>query len=264
MNPMEQLKTHFEELTKTEQRVAQAIIDEPTVFLSTTLTSLAKHSNTSNAAVIRMCQKLGFDGFSEFKYSMNRYLLSAGPESFIETDSVSAEDTHQNPLQSILNIYIRHINQLTEYVQTEQLQELADNILHAKRLVIWGINRTAQSATQLSNRLSRLGIYNKISTDPIVMLDDSNILDSEDLCILFTVNGRGSSEYASMISDLNERQCTTWVITMNPKLKCAQKSKNTVVLPWISRTSKINFYEDQVIIYLFIELLLYELVKIIQ
>ncbi|MPN00663.1 hypothetical protein SDC9_147859 [bioreactor metagenome] len=45
---------------------------------------------------------------------------------------------------------------------------------------------------------------------------------------------------------------------MNPHLPLARDVDQVIALPCISRSSTTNFFEDQIIVYLFIELLLYE------
>lgn len=266
MDPIERIKQNYDSLTRAEQRVAQMFLSDPSALIGATLTGTAEICGTSNAAVIRMCQKLGYDGFSEFKFSLNRYMLSIGPKNGENTDDDgdgdAASPKELSPTDKLMDTYIKYMRQIPEFVPEEQLKKLANDIVSARRIDIWGVNRTAQSASQLSNRLSRLGIYNKLSEDFVTMTDDSAILSKGDLCILFTLNGRGNAAYPDNIASLRKRGCTTWVITMNPRIKAAKEAENVVTLPWVSRSSKTNFYEDQIIVYMFIELLLYELVQL--
>ncbi|MCD7807392.1 MAG: MurR/RpiR family transcriptional regulator, partial [Lachnospiraceae bacterium] len=264
VNPIEQIEQNFEALSKTEQRVAKVFLEDPTQALGSNLTNLAKRCSVSNAAVIRMCQRLGYDGFSEFKFSMNRYLLTQGAEAGREEGAFAENESDASADQNIINTYIKYMKMVPEFVSQEQMNHLARDIVNAKRLAIWGVNRTAQSAKQLSDRLSRLGIYNKMTDDFICMNDDANILTHGDACVLLTMNGRGNPEYPQMIANARSRGCTTWLITMNPKIKAAKEAENIITLPWVSRASKENFFEDQIIVYLFIELLLYEVVRIMR
>lgn len=252
MDPIERIKVHYDSLTKAEQQVADHILRDPQSMLSTNLTRLAKTAGVSNAAVIRLSQKIGFNGYSELKFSMSRYLLSHGAET---------GEAHQDSAQYLLDTYARYIRQIPDFVPPELFEAIAQKILTARRLDIWGINRTAQSARQLSNRLQRLGIYNKMTEDHVVMWDDAAILEEGDVCILFSLNGRGCADYPQMLADLRDRGCCTILVTMNPHLKMAQHAALTVTLPWISHESAANFFEDQIIVYVFIELLLYEIVK---
>ncbi len=252
MDPIERLKAYYNTLTKSEQKVADYILHEPNAILSLTLTNLARQAGVSNAAVIRLSQKIGFNGFSELKFSLNRYLLSRG---------AGEEKADKDSTQNILDTYVQYMYQIPSFVPIETLHKVAEQIVSARRLDIWGVNRTAQSARQLSNRLQRLGIYNKMTDDAIVMSDDANLLEQGDVCILFTLAGRGCPTYPQMLADLQRRGCCTVLVTMDPRLKMLQNADIPVILPWISHSTTTNFFEDQIIVYIFIELLLYELVK---
>lgn len=252
MGPIEMIQKKYDDLTRAEQRAADYILHDPKIILGCTLSSLAESAGTSNAAMIRMCQKIGFAGFSEFKFSLHRYLISNG------ADETAPE---QDSIQGLLSTYIHYLSQLPAFVPVDDLQKLADWICTAKHLDIWGINRTAQSAKQLSNRLGRLGIYSKFTDDWIVMFDDAEILQQDDLCILFSMNGRGNSNYGQMLENLRDRGCNVALVTMNARLKLAQFADLVIILPWISHDTQANFFEDQIIVYMFIEMLLYEVVK---
>ncbi len=253
MNPIELITKSYGDFTQAEKKIADYLIANTDKYPNLSIATLVKGSGTSNAAVIRMCKKLGFDGFSEFKFSLNRYLMSGGKEIDI---------SESNSIQDLLDSYIKYINLIPNFVSTEDIKNVADMILRANRISIWGINRTAQSATQLSNRLTRIGIYNKFTDDPIIMTDDANILNSNDLCILLSLNGRGTSLYPQLLSTMKNNNCPTILITMNSHIEMAAEATKTIVLPWISHDPSINFFEDQIIVYMFIEILLHELASI--
>jgi DNA-binding MurR/RpiR family transcriptional regulator len=262
MTPLDLLRSHYDSFTKAEQKVADFILNDPHRLVAFNLANLAQQSGTSNAAVIRMCQKMGFDGFSEFKFSFNRWLLSLGADSSAQEAALQDAVPKNDHMQNLLDTYFQYIRQIPTFVSEAELKELAGHILAANRLDIWGINRTAQSAAQLSHRLLRLGIYNRMVSDTIVMSDASDTLGRGDVVILFTLNGRGSITYADLLAVLKKRGCYTVLVTMNPKLKAAQHAQQVVTLPWVSHANNVNFYEDQIIVYFFIELLLYEVARL--
>ena len=80
MDPIALLQKNMDSFTKSEQKLAQYILDNPRCVLGEGISSIAKSADSSNAALVRLCQKLGYKGFSEFKFSMHRYLLSHGAE----------------------------------------------------------------------------------------------------------------------------------------------------------------------------------------
>lgn len=256
MDPITLLQKNMDSFTKSEQKLAQFILSNPRCVLGLSITDIAKSSDSSNAALVRLCQKLGFKGFAEFKFSMHRYLLSRGAER--DDDQGNA----QSPMQSTIDAYVQYIRQLSDFVDEEQLRKAAQTICSARHITIWGFNRTFQSARQLSHRLGRLGIFNQATDDWVVMTDYSEILSDKDLCIVISVAGRGFVGRDGLFRSLHDNGCPILLITMNPKISAAKYASQIFTLPWISHDVADNFFEDQVIVYVFLELLLYEVAKL--
>lgn len=256
MNPIALLRSKYDTLTNAEQKLADYIMADPRCMLEGRMSQLSKNAGSSNAALARLCQKLGYDGFSEFRFSLNSYLLSQGGERHENTGE------NDDPIENILNAYTRYIKMIPNYVPREQLQEAAKRICTAKRICIWGFNRTYQSASQLSNRLGRLGIFNKCTDDWIVMTDDSEVLGKDDLCIVLSMAGRGFREKESILENLKAHNCPMILITMNNKMHIAQLADELLLLPRVTDDSQDNFFEDQIIVYVMLELLLYEVANL--
>ena len=256
MDPIALLHSRYDTLTNAEQKLADYIISNPRCMLESRMSQLSRNAGSSNAALARLCQKLGYDGFSEFRFSMNNYLLSQGG------DRNGAGQKSGDPIENILDTYTRYIKMIPNYVPREQLQEAARRICSAKRICIWGVNRTFQSASQLSNRLGRMGIFNKCTDDWIVMTDDAEVLDKDDLCIVLSMAGRGFREKEHILENLKAHNCSLMLITMNNKMHIAQLADEVLLLPRVTDDSQDNFFEDQIVVYVMLELLLYEVASL--
>lgn len=247
MNPIDELRRALPTLTKSESKAAEQILADPNMMLGASITSLAQATGSSNSAIIRMCQKLGYDGFAEFRFSFNRAMMAA--------ESPSIEADHDNS-DRLVDTYSRYMHLIPQYVSKEQFDGLAEAVVQARRLVIWGSNRTFQSAMQLSHRLTRLGVFNKPTDDAIVMSDDAAILEKGDVCIVLSMQGRGNARYAEDMDVMRERGVDVRLVTMDGKSNFISHASEAYVLPWISHDDSINFYEDQIVVYMFIEMLL--------
>lgn len=255
MNPLDQLRRALPDLTKAEAKVANAILKEPQLAYGSSLSALAQASGSSNSAVIRMCQKLGYDGFSEFRFSFSRAMLSR--------ESGNRDVPGDSDADQLLEVYGSYISQIPQFISDDQFNRLAHVIASANRIDIWGVNRTAESAQQLSNRLTRLGVYNKWTSDPIVMSDDASILGEGDACILLTMAGRGIATAAEMMDTLRGRGAEVYLITMDRRSGLGAHAGEALYLPWISRDPSVNFYEDQVIVFMFIEILMVKVSRVL-
>lgn len=176
------------------------------------------------------------------------------------TDEGTAhQDAASSPkAQCLIDVYKRYFDLIPKMVPEERIDELAEKIISARRICVWGINRTGLSAQQLSFRLLCLGIMNKVMTDQAAMIDDASIVGAGDLCIAFTVAGRGT-DYLSLVRDAHAGGAQIALISMNSTLECVREADIAIVLPWISHENRANFFEDQLVVYMFIEVLLLRL-----
>ena len=61
-------------LTRTERRIAKAVLDEPTLLAFGTVSDLAARVGTSRPSIVRFATKVGFDGYSGLQAHVRRSL----------------------------------------------------------------------------------------------------------------------------------------------------------------------------------------------
>ena len=61
----------FSELTQSEKKIAQMVLETPEEVIQMTANELAKASQTSPASVIRFCRSIGISGFTELKLKLS-------------------------------------------------------------------------------------------------------------------------------------------------------------------------------------------------
>lgn len=258
-NPLAHIRTSMDGFTKGERHIAEYLLDNPDcIFKTNSITDLAQAMGSSNTSLIRFCQKLGYQGFGEFRFALRRELLQRGIDGQEEGDQEPEGAVPSKETQRLIDVYKRYFDLIPQMVPEERVDALAEAIMDARRICIWGANRTGLSAQQLSLRLLRLGIMNKVATDQIAMADDASIVGAGDLCIAFTMAGRGA-DYLSLVRDARSGGAQVALVSMNSALECVKEADIAVVLPWISHENKANFFEDQLVVYMFIEVLLLRL-----
>lgn len=250
MNPLQSIQTALPTFTKKEKLIAEAILKDPVSVVQVTAQDLAEKVSSSKSAYIRMCQKMGFEGYSDFRFSISRHLLSAGSKS-----------DEENPMQAILNSYSEYILNIASTIKKEDVHTLASYILTATRVKLFGINRTGLSAKQLRMRLIKLGLDAEAVNDSVTMRDLSSLLTKEDVCIIFSI--KGLPDYYQYAKDLRERGCKVVLLTMTPKTPMRKDVDLLLQLPYISRSSNESFLDDQAIFFVFIEVLLNEVARMI-
>lgn len=243
MNPLERLKHNSEHFTKSEKRIAEYILEEPLDIVRHTAEDIAKRAGSSKSAFIRLCQKVGYKGYSEFRYALSRYLVSHKSE----------DERDRNYLEAIPSLYSEHIREIAQKISLKEIEKLCELMKTSNRIKIFGYNRTGLAAQQCRMRLVKLGIDSEYSTDLVMMNDIVSALDEDDLVIIFSI--KAMQNYEGVVTQLKMSEAKGVLITMNPNSSWNKDLDLTITLPLIS-TATERFLDDQAIFFVFIEILL--------
>jgi len=227
------------------------MIENPVEVIRRNLTKLAKQVNSSNTAIIRLCQKLGYKGFAEFKFALSNYAVSAVKES----------GSNETSLKYITDLYAGFIQRMAIDIDIRDIQEIAVKIINARRVTVMGFNRTGFPASQFAYKMTKLGIVSHLITDTVLMDDYTEILRDGDVCIIFSVT---TDLYGNIAKQLNANGCRVILFTMNPNTPIKSCCKNMILLPRITFYKGLSFFDDHALFYVFIEVLLSEISALLE
>ena len=185
-------------LSHAEKHVLYFIESNLTEAKDLSLTEMAKKINVSTTTVVRMCQKLGLQGFSEFKF-----ILRA-----IEEDSIPDEEdfikSYQQYIQNtLLNISLEDVNSIS------QLMTKADKVI----IVAVGLSK------MIGEYLSKLLMQVNISTLYVYESHIINLLldkiSNKDLVIFISSSGE-TQTIVKVAEKLKYQHRKTVAITNTP------------------------------------------------
>ena len=95
-NVAEQIRNRFDELTRAERQLANAMLENYPISGLGSITAIAENSRVSTPTVVRMAKKLGFKGFPELQSALRAELEAriSNPISKHERWTQNAPDTH--------------------------------------------------------------------------------------------------------------------------------------------------------------------------
>lgn len=249
MNPIERIQNHFNDFTKTEVEIAVYIMNNPSGSARRSIIELAKETHSSKTALVRFSQKIGYNGFSEFRFDLSRFLVSSNGENALK------EKEKGNALFSIADAYSSYILQLKQTVDPADLKAIAQMITKARYIKVLGYDRTFSSAQQFRLRLAKIGYDAEAVGNKALMRDIPDILTKKDLVILFTTMNNYHT-YDEVVANTYSSGCPIVCFTMTNNLKFKKMCTKYLVLPNISRDADFSFLDNQAIYFVFIEMLL--------
>ncbi|UQS81795.1 MurR/RpiR family transcriptional regulator [Bombilactobacillus folatiphilus] len=126
-------------LTGQEQAVLQFIHNNPQRVLGMTVKELAKASFVSPSTIVRLCQKAGVSGYTEFKYKLAMELPTMLElDQDLNIQPFRGDETPRTILNHVENFHRQSLNYTKQLFNPETLERVARLINEAQRVEIYG------------------------------------------------------------------------------------------------------------------------------
>lgn len=202
-------KAHRLRLTETEKNILAYFEENAAPALHMNLSELCAVLYTSNATIVRFCQKLGLSGYNDFKYQLRSELQKSRNAVFYPDEYIS-----------------RTVAQLQDTITSldlHQLEEIAGLLTSGRPLYIYGTNLSALPARYLQIVLNSLDY-------PSILIEWESLLRGlvGNICqdaVLLVMTARGrADQYMETFRLAKERALTTILLTSersSPLISCS-------------------------------------------
>ena len=162
-----QIHNVFENLTKTEQRIASYILKSPEESANMTAKQLADVCGTVPSAVNRFCKSIGVENFARLKIGLVSSI--AREDNGKDIIPLDQEDDQKKIFGKVFNSGINTIKNTYQMLDFENIGEMAKKLSSAKRIFFFGVGTSSVIATDAAYRLSQLDLQAYAYTDILQM-----------------------------------------------------------------------------------------------
>lgn len=251
MNPYDLIHLHENTFTKSDNIIKESILENPQIIIKYNIITASRSMDVSKSALLRFCKKLGYNGFSDFKYDLSRYIHSGGLDHFNEESAIS----------DVTKIMMNAISELGNYVTPQIFEDLAADICNSNNIRIIGYQSTGTSCTQLMYRLMKVGIISYAFNNAYILGELEELAKPGDLHIYFSMSASSFNDIPNEISKSNAK---TILITQNNTIIRNNFFNKIIILPALEKSAQDYFIESQYLTFIFIELLIIEVSKYIE
>jgi RpiR family transcriptional regulator, carbohydrate utilization regulator len=171
-----------EEFTESEKRVGVYFRNHPE-SAERSISEVVDVSGLGYGTIVRFCQKLGCRGFQEFKVLMARDTVDRAP---------APHPTGHGAYAGILQRLTDDITRTAKSIDVDQIDQAAEALCNASRVVCVGVASSAPLAMSLEWRLKRFGIVSSCLSDGYVMAVEASLLGEGG--VLFAVSSSGTTK----------------------------------------------------------------------
>ncbi len=199
----------YSALRTAEQRVADFILKHPDDLIYLTVTELAERTNTSESTVVRLCQKIGYKGYQEFKIILARDLVEPTHEIYAQIESGDSLTTIKN---KVFQANAQALRDTMEVLADSELEAAVKALAHARRVEVYGVGGSAPLALDAYHKFLKLGIGAVALSDGDMMAMSSSLLLKGDVALGISHTG-ASRDVTDALSKAQEAGAVTICIT---------------------------------------------------
>ncbi len=180
------LRSVYQDLTKSEQRIADYIMENAEKIMEQTIPELAHNTGSSEITVSRFCKKLGFSGFQALKIALVTELTAAGREDFQE---INEKDSDQQVAAKVFQNIMDGLEDTLKILDFGEISRAVEALLGARRVAVYGFGNSATVCRDIETRFLRFGMAVQAYSDMSQQLTSASILTPEDVVIAISHTG---------------------------------------------------------------------------
>lgn len=176
------------DLSPKESVVAQYIMDHSQSLKNMSIQALAKLNHVSTSTILRLCNKLGYRGFSDFKVDLiSSPLQKHGAE--ILQDDINLNDTLQDVNRKVQAMEKSSIDETHSIVNLHALDQAVDLIITSHKIVIFGVGSSGLVGKELEYQLIKIKKDINCHFDAHISRNIVSTLSKNDLIIIISHSG---------------------------------------------------------------------------
>lgn len=212
MSLIEKISDQAPSLTPSERRLVETVIESPAVAALGTAGELAKSVGVHEATASRLARKLGYDSYASFRDALREEFI-ATRETATRFEKTMAGSSSDTILGKLMQDEARALERIEEFISPEQITTVADLLMSARRIFVYGYGNAEVLALMMVKRFRRFGRdVHQLETDPRGMAEQMLGLVQGDVILSFAFR-RAPRGYAALIETAREAGATTIMIS---------------------------------------------------
>ena len=178
--------------TKSDRRLAELVLANLDFVSKAAISEIAGRVGVSEPTVTRFCRSLGCEGLRDFKFLLAQAIAIGGP--YLTPEPFSRDKREQRIAAVITEAAIDSIARVAASLDMSALLDAAERIAAASNVLAIGSGGiSSMMATELQNRLFRLGVPVTSQVDGQLQRMYAAVATHESVVIAFSVSGYARS-----------------------------------------------------------------------
>ncbi|RVT83420.1 MurR/RpiR family transcriptional regulator [Rhodobacteraceae bacterium CCMM004] len=189
---LEILRNLVPELHTAELQIAKLILSDPTWVSNNSIKAIATRADVSEPTVMRLCRKLGQDGFAAFKRKLAEDLVIA--KMYLEAEEVSKSSSPASITETMQTSASQALKEAAARLDAGALERATGLIAAARMVYCFGVGgSSAIFAAEAENRMFRLNVNAQATADPYRQRMTAAIVGPDEVLLSISSTGLPNS-----------------------------------------------------------------------
>lgn len=210
---LSQINKRMEYMTPVERRIADFMLANPNKVINMPVKEIAKHSSTSDAAIVRFAKRIGLRGIKELKVELAKELHTLEQENISRVIDLE-EDTHIDIFDKVFKNTIQALYNTEKIVNRKKMKTAAEKIVEADNTFIFGVGDSANVGHDLEQKLHRVNINGFFTADKYLCMTRLTNAKKNDVLFVITLSGK-TQEVIEIVKFAKKLGVMTIILTQN-------------------------------------------------
>ncbi len=183
------LRESQDAMSATERAVSDYLLSHQGEAMGLSIHQLAEKTFASPSTVIRMCQRIGFAGYKEFRQAVTCEVAVRRMNRDQERRDITQSDSLDDIVDKVTYKNIMSLEDSKNFIDTDTLQHCVDLLRECRTVLLFGLGASLCAARDLNLKLLRLNKPCVVNDDWHAQLLQAKNASSEDLAIVVSYSG---------------------------------------------------------------------------
>jgi DNA-binding MurR/RpiR family transcriptional regulator len=202
----------YQELTSTEQKIADYIMEQDVNVSILSAAELAALVKTSPPSIVRFAKKLGYAGYQEMKIGLAKDAVRQDTQQDKVYEAVTIHDSTKDVIYKIGKENMNAIEETISILDEETMTKAISAMIQAHNINIFGVGASGLVGLDLQYKLMRINKRASMYMDSHTQLSSAIHLGKGDVAVGISHSGKTLETYKSMEA-AKKRGATTISIT---------------------------------------------------
>ncbi len=225
-NPVAAVRAVLPSLTPAAQAIARIVLDDPGLVVRSTITEFSAVSGTSEATIVRTARALGFAGYSQMRFALAA-AVAKEPERLVPGD-IGPDDPLTDVIAKVARGESEALADTAAQLDPDRLDAVVAAIARARRVDVYGVAASGLVATDMSQKLLRIGLSSHPFSDAHLALTSAALLCDQDVVVAISCTGE-TPDVLVPARTAKDAGAMLVAITNNPRSSLADLADHTLV-----------------------------------